>query len=109
MPYIQNAQVLIEMEALIEKLGYGTLDVSFDIDRHKIRATTYYGKKRLKYKANNPTAMGDIADRLLKAIGEKKTEQITFVVNVRGGNIEQTVYVSSLKKSHELEKLEKFE
>ncbi len=99
----QNATVFVELEALIEKLGYGTLDVSYDLNNRRITATTYYGKKRRKYNKDNPQAMQEIADRLIKAMSEKKTEKVTFSVDVRGGNIEQTVWVSSLKKSHEVE------
>lgn len=97
----QNAQVFLELEALIESLGYGQLDLSFDLHNRRITASTYYGKKRNKYAKNNPQAMQDIADRLTKAITERKTETLSFVVNVRGGNIEQTMWMSQLKKSHE--------
>ncbi len=101
MAYQQNAQVFVELEALVEKLGYGTLDISLDIDRRQIRATTYYGKKRFRYDKNNHQAMQDIADRLIAAISQEKTEQVTFVINVRAGNIEQTIFQSEQKKSHE--------
>lgn len=97
----QNAQVFLELEALIEKLGYGTLDLSFDLHNRRITASTFYGKKRNKYSKDNVRALKDIAERLTKAITEKKTETITFQVNVRNGNVEESLWMSQLKRNHE--------
>jgi hypothetical protein len=100
----QNAQVFLELEALIEKLGFGTLDLSFDLHNKRITATTFYGKKRNKYAKNNPKAMQDIAERLTKSITEEKTEQLTFSINIRRGFIEESLWVANMQKQYQEEK-----
>jgi len=97
----QNAKVFLELEALIESLGYGQLDLSFDLHNRRITASTYYGKKRNKYSKDNQTAMKELAERIIKAVTQKKTEKLTFVVDVRNGFIEQTMWMSQQKRSHE--------
>lgn len=99
----QNAKFLLELEALFEKIGHGQIDLSLDIYNKRITASTYYGKKRLAYNKDNKKAVGDIIERLLKSSNEKKTEALTFVVTVRNGYIQQTVWQSSMKRNHEEE------
>lgn len=93
----ENAQVLISLEALIEKLNHGTVDVSFDISRGVIKASTFTGRKRLIYKKDNKQAISDIGERLLKGIQQKKSEQIAFVVTLRDGYVSQTIWHTTMK------------
>lgn len=98
----QNNQALLELSALIEKVEHGTLDISLDLYRKKIVASTVYGKKRNRYrKGDNNKALEELAGRLQKSISNQDTTTITFNIKLRKGSIEETMWYSDMVRKYE--------
>lgn len=93
----KNQQALLALAALVEKLKYGTLDLSLQIHNSGIVALKVFGKKRLVFKNDNLGAIEKIGERISKAIQERATEKITFSVSVSDGKIREVVWLSEPK------------
>lgn len=97
----QNEKVINELEALIEKLGYGILDTTFEIHNKRVTNLVVFGKKRLKYNKNNLLAVQDLANRIHKAGEKKETTRLTITVDVRNGFVEEMLILSRIMLKYE--------
>lgn len=99
---VQNTEVHNELEALVEKLGYGTLDATFDIHNKKLVTMKLYGKKRLRYAKNNPLALTDLVKRVNKPLEAKDTTKLVFSLEIRNGFIDEVLLVSEMTKRYDM-------
>ena len=95
----RNIKAMLSQEAIIEKLGYGFLDITTEFHNRKITKQTFYGKERKKYGAHPDSqkqATNDIIKRLAKSLAGKETTKLKFQIDVRNGNVEQVVWLSEI-------------
>lgn len=97
----QNEKVITELEALIERLGYGILDTTFEIHNKRVTNLVVFGKKRLKYNKDNLVAMQDLAKRVAKAQDNKETTRLTVTIDIRNGFIEEMLILSRIILKYE--------
>lgn len=98
----RNIKVFTEMEAVIEKLGYGSIDFTTDIHGKRITHLSLFGKKRSIYnKSNQEDAYKDIIGRVRQACESKDDMEITFVVKVNKGNIKEALWMTKMTRNYE--------
>jgi len=103
MDYLErNPQVLREIEAIVENVGYGGIDITLDLHGKKITHLTVYGKKRQVYKKqDNMLALEDMLKRIRSAMDGKQTTRLTFTIDMKNGKIEETKLISSVTRNYE--------
>lgn len=98
----RNIKVFTELEALIEKLGYGSMDYSLDIHNKRISRLILYGKKRLVYKkADQDKAYMDIVARIKQAADTGDDIKLTFSVDISKGVVKETLWMSKFSRNYE--------
>lgn len=102
----RNPEVLNELEALIEKIGFGELTPKIEIHNRRITSVTFWGKKMSRYKKENIKAFRDILDRIKRSCDSKETTDIHFQVRVKNGDIQFTFFSNELKKKYDLTECE---
>ncbi|MGE5445185.1 MAG: hypothetical protein ACM3SR_11395 [Ignavibacteriales bacterium] len=98
----RNDKVFNEVKALIDRLAYGSLDVTFDIHGKRTTELTVYGKKRNVYSRENQIqAYEDIIKRIKQAGDNKENSKLTFVVEIKKGQIQDVTWLSQLRRNYE--------
>jgi|688.fasta_scaffold02962_33 hypothetical protein len=92
----QNKRAIDAQEAIIEKLGYGVLNVEVEFHNKRVVKQTFYGKERKKYnKENYEDALKDMLKRVKQSMDRKESTEIVFQVNIRQGRPEQVLWLSN--------------
>lgn len=101
--YIErNITVASEVFALIEKVQYGRVTMTFDV--HNARVTNWIaeGNRRFVYrKDEQKNAVIQILKRLKEGQEKKRTENIVFVVKQKDGRINEIEQVSEIHRNYE--------
>lgn len=98
----RNMKVFTEVEAMLEKVEFGSMDYSLEIHNKRITHLTMYGKKRNVYrKTQQDQAYRDIVARVKQAIDGGEETKLTFVVEIDKGNINEIIWLSKFRRNYE--------
>lgn len=98
----RNPKVIMELGALIEGLGYGSMDFSLDVHGKRITHLTLYGKRRNVYKIKDQDqAYKDVITRIKQAVDTKQSQKLTFVVDIDKGKVNEILWLSKYKRNYE--------
>ena len=103
-----NLHQMNDMDGLIKKIKYGTLDASFDLHNGQVVAVRFYGQRSLLYNRsekdqnNSEQAVKDIITRIAQSLQHQDVSQITFQVKTHGGKIKNVIWFSEVKKRYNL-------
>ena len=98
----RNDRVTNEINLLINKLGWGSMDLSVDVHGKRITALTVFGKKRNVYqKENQIKAYEDIIRRIKQSSDNKENSKLTFVVDMKAGIIDDVTWHSQIRRNYE--------
>ncbi|RKZ02783.1 hypothetical protein DRQ25_18345 [Candidatus Fermentibacteria bacterium] len=98
----RNLMVFTEIEAIIEKLSHGKVDIAFDIHNQRITGINLQGQKRTLYKPNDRTQpFLDIGKRIKDAAKTGQNTDLVFIVGIRKGKIGEVNWHSNLFRDYE--------
>jgi hypothetical protein len=98
----RNASVFTELEALIEKIAYGSLDLKLDVHNKRITKLTVYGQKRSVYDSKIPNKLvKDIAGRLRSALESHEDTKMTFIIETKDGAPKEALWLSELTRNYD--------
>lgn len=91
----------VELLALIERLQFGKLKVELDVHNGIVKGLEVEGHKRIKYAKDNLKAVQDIITRIKKSYDAKESTRLMFMIDIRSGNIDQTIWLSTIKRRYD--------
>lgn len=99
----RNYRAMLDEEALIEKLQYGSLHTTKEFHRKRIIKQTFYGKERRIYtRVNAQDAIKDILTRMKKIADEKGNEKLTFEISFKYGLPQQIIWLSEISVHYDI-------
>jgi hypothetical protein len=98
----RNERVFTELEAVIERLAYGKLDISMDINNRRITKLTIFGQKRDVYnKGGEDELVREIGKRLKSSLDSKEDTTLSFTIKTRNGSPEEALWLSELTRNYD--------
>lgn len=96
----ENELVHNELEALIEKVQFGSMDCTLELHNKKITGLTVFGKKCNRYTKDNFRAVKDIAERIKTSCDRKDNTKLYFSVEMKKGDIFEILWTSKIQKKY---------
>lgn len=94
----QNKRAMLNLEALVERFGYGELNTKVEFHNKRIVKQTFYGQERKKYNKDSfREALSDIVKRIKADMDAKRTTKVLFQVEIRNGVPEQILWFSDFE------------
>lgn len=98
----RNEKVLTELEAMVEKVAYGSLDLTIDVHNKRITKLTIYGQKRSVYNdSSSNKLLADIATRLKVATQTRDDCKLTFTIETKNGTPKEALWASELTRNYD--------
>lgn len=103
-PDIHNLIPFTKIEKTIEKIGYGSLDVTLQIHQQKIIAVEGHQFQRVKYPAGqNTEAVSLLLSEIKNLHDNQQTGNFSFSMTLNNGDIREVSLNRNLKESFPLE------
>lgn len=97
---MNNLTVFTEIEALLQKIQFGSVDLSLTLHKGRIQSVTTRGRQSVRSNDNTSASLA-IIERLKKATEDKKGNSLVqFEAIVRDGEIREVVWNSDFTKRY---------
>ena len=100
----KNLEALLAQERLINEVGWGKLETTFEIHNTEVKSIGIVGKQRNLYNRSkkdqntNGTAVTDIIKRIDELLKGDKTN-LTFNIEANKGRIKSVTWITKTSKS----------